>query len=298
MKKSFILIALAFILTACQMTSTPKDKEISITHELGTIQVTTNPEKIAVFDMGLVDTLNELEIKVTAAPLDYLPTQVSKDGITNAGTLFEPDFETLATLDLDLIIISGRMKDQYDALGEIAPVLYLENDATNLIGNLEDKLKTLKELYPNLDYEMKFNQVVKAANTLKDKADSRKTLFLMANGQEIKAFGNGSRYDFVFSQFGFTNVEMDIEASTHGMMLSFEQVQALNPDNIIVMDRGLIVGADTTAQELLDNSMIQSTNAFTSKHIIYVDPNTWYIQEGGLKAILDIIDSLSPLYDM
>ena len=81
---------------------------MKVTHELGETTVTKNPKTVVVFDMGTLDTLDQLGIEVAAVPHDGLPSYLSKYESTtaNAGGLKEPDFEAISELAPDLILIS------------------------------------------------------------------------------------------------------------------------------------------------------------------------------------------------
>lgn len=76
-------------------------KEITITHQLGETPVKVNPEKVVVFDFGILDSLDKLGVEVTGVPQANIPPYLSKyeDGkYENVGGLKEPDFEKLLRL--------------------------------------------------------------------------------------------------------------------------------------------------------------------------------------------------------
>ena len=60
----------------------PKTEEaeiMTIKHELGeSREVTKNPEKVVVFDFGILDTLDELGIEVAGLPQANVPSYLSK----------------------------------------------------------------------------------------------------------------------------------------------------------------------------------------------------------------------------
>ena len=99
---------------------------LEITHELGIAKISPNPQKVVVFDYGTLDTLDELGIPVAGVAKASLPNYLSKyenEKYTDIGTLFEPNFEVLAKLAPDLILISGRQQTQYDVLTAIAATI-------------------------------------------------------------------------------------------------------------------------------------------------------------------------------
>ena len=87
---------------------------MTIKHELGETTVTKNPEKVVVFDFGMLDTLDELGIEVAGLPQSNIPSYLSKyedEKYANLGSLKEPDFEAIHALKPDVIFISGRQSD-------------------------------------------------------------------------------------------------------------------------------------------------------------------------------------------
>ncbi len=76
-------------------------EELTYSHQLGETTVEKQPEKVVVFDMGVLDSLDKLGVEVSAVPKDSVPDYLDKyrgDDYENAGTLFEPDFEKKYTI--------------------------------------------------------------------------------------------------------------------------------------------------------------------------------------------------------
>ncbi len=61
--------------------------------------------------------------------LDYLQSYVTNAEVTNLGTIKEADMEAVMACEPDVIFIGGRLSKSYDALSEIAPVVYLATDS-------------------------------------------------------------------------------------------------------------------------------------------------------------------------
>ena len=84
MKKTFYIwpfVLLMMILVGCGSTndssSTANGTEqevITVQHELGETLVNKYPEKVLVFDFGILDTLQALDIDVVGLPKDSLPS--------------------------------------------------------------------------------------------------------------------------------------------------------------------------------------------------------------------------------
>ncbi len=114
----------------------------------------------------------------------------------------------------------------------------------------------------------------------------------MFNEGSLSVYGEGSRYDMVYSKFGFTPADTQIEASTHGQNISFEYLKEKNPDYLFVLDRGAITGAQASVKETVENELIKTTKAYENGHIIYVNPQAWYVGGSGIMAIDTIISDM------
>ena len=53
---------------------------------------------------------------------------MTDEAVVNLGTIKEADLEAVMACEPDVIFIGGRLASSYDALSEIAPVVYLSTD--------------------------------------------------------------------------------------------------------------------------------------------------------------------------
>src|SRR5699024_11619578 len=80
-------------------------------------------------------------------------------------------------------------------------------------------------------------------------------LIVLANDDKISAYGPSSRFGLIHDVFGVKPVDEDIEASTHGMNVSFEYVTEQDPDLLYVIDRGAAIGEKSAAENVGENQM-------------------------------------------
>ncbi|WP_079710885.1 siderophore ABC transporter substrate-binding protein [Paraliobacillus ryukyuensis] len=272
--------------------------EIEVEHELGTTTVPVNPEKVIVFDYGTLETLNELGVEVTGVPQGNLPPHLEKyesSSYENAGTLFEPDFEKLATIEPDLIIISGRSSKAYEELSELAPTIYMGVDAANYLESFQANVKTLGKIFSMEDKaQEKLDGVMATVDEVKSAAASTegKGLIILTNDGSVSAYGPGSRFGFIHDELGITPVDDTIEASNHGQSIGFEYIAEKNPDYLFVVDRNTIVGGEASAAKTLDNDLVNGTNAAKNDNIVYLDPYYWYVSGGGLTSVQEMANQI------
>ena len=313
MKKGllFILMAvLAVIIAACGSASSSdsssnegsastdsktEEEELVIQHELGETTVQKNPEKVVVFDFGALDTLDKLGVEVAGVPQENVPSYLSKyEGETyeNVGSLKEPDFEKISEIAPDLILISGRQAEAYEELSKIAPTVFIGVDTTNYMESFANNVTMLGEIFGKEEQAKEelatMTESVKQLNE-KASASGKNGLIILSTGGKISAYGPGSRFGIIHDEFGVTPVDENIEASTHGMSVTFEYIAEKNPDYLFVIDRDQVVGGETEASKGLDNELVNDTKAAQNGNIVYLDPEIWYLSGGGLTSVAEMV---------
>ncbi|MFM1654827.1 siderophore ABC transporter substrate-binding protein [Brevibacillus sp. B_LB10_24] len=274
-------------------------EELTIKHQLGETPVKKNPSKVVVFDFGTLDSLDKLGIEVAALPKSSIPPYLEKykdDKYANVGSLKEPDFEKIHELQPDLIIISGRQSDMYDEFKKIAPTIYLGVDTSRYMESFTENAKTLGKIFDKeaaVEEELaKVNESIKQLHE-KVSASKQNALVILANDGKVSAYGAGSRFGIIHDVFGFTPVDDKIEVSTHGQSISFEYIVEKDPDYLFVVDRGTVAGGTSSAKNVVENELVKNTKAYKNNHIVYLDPNYWYLSGGGLASVADMVKEVA-----
>ncbi|WP_226670921.1 siderophore ABC transporter substrate-binding protein [Metabacillus litoralis] len=269
-----------------------KSEEITITHQLGETTFMTNPEKVVVFDFGILDSLDKLGVNVTGLPQENIPDYLSKyegDEYISVGSLKEIDYEKLSEVAPDLIIISGRQGDFYKELSEIAPTIFMGVDTTKYMESFEENMNTLGKIF-NKQEEVKTEiaAIKETISSVGEAAADKKALVVLLNDGSVSAYGSGSRFGIIHDVMGVPAADENIEASTHGQKVTFEYIVEKDPDYLFVVDRTAVVGGETSAEEALENELIQGTKAYKNDHIVYLDPAIWYLSGGGLVSVSEM----------
>src|SRR5690625_3377325 len=252
-----LIAVLAVLVVGCGSSSEePEETEnapeeadtVVVEHELGTTEVAKNPEKVVVFDFGSLDTLDKLGIEIDGVPqAGNIPAYLEKyesEEYENVGSLKEPDFEKIAEIDPDLIIISGRQAELYDQFMELSPTVHLGVDTTRYMDSFRENLNTIGDIFDVQDeVEQELTAVEDSISALQEKAAdmNENALIILANDDKISAYGPSSRFGIIHDELGIPAVDEGIEASTHGMNVSFEYVTTQDPDRLYVIDRGAAV---------------------------------------------------------
>ncbi|MFH0394940.1 siderophore ABC transporter substrate-binding protein [Streptococcus sp. A34] len=296
----FSIIALAACSSAEQVSTS---QDITIQTSTGETTVPSNPQKIVVLDYGVADSLRALgkEDTIVGMPKDSLPTYLKdlkdKKEITNVGNLREVNLETVAELEPDLIILSSRTQDQQAEFEKIAPAIYFETSTSDYLNSVKTNATELAKLFGDevvKEAESKLADIDTLVQTAQDKNKDTQltTLTVLLNEGSMAGIAPDGRYSFIYKTLGFQPTDLKLKENTqgnqgrsHGSSLSLESVSQINPDIIFVVDRTLAIGGDDTQNsDILNNALIQETNAGKNKKIITLTPDLWYLSGGGLES--------------
>ena len=92
-------------------------------------------------------------------------------------------------------------------------------------------------------------------------------------------------------------MDKNIKASTHGQSISFEYIVKKDPDYLFVIDRGAVVGGQSSAKQVVENDLVKGTKAYKEKHITYLDPDYWYLSGGGLVSLDEMVKQVDQALD-
>ena len=272
-------------------------KSLNANKEEVDLEVPYDPERIAILDMACLDIIDSLGVgdRVVGSAgtsLDYLQDYVTDENIENLGTIKEADMEAVMACEPDVIFIGGRLSSSYDALSEIAPVVYLSTDTE--IGVVESVRKNASTIAAMFGLEDQVDELMadfdERIETLAAFAEGKTAIIGMCTSGSFNVLGNDGRCSMIGREIGFENVGVDANAdtSTHGNEASFEYVVEKNPDYIFVMDRDAAIGTDGAqlAQDIMENELVQGTDAYKNGQLVYLEhPAVWYTAEGGVQAL-------------
>lgn len=81
--------------------------------------------------------------------------------------------------------------------------------------------------------------------------------------------------------------------------MTSELLLSANPDWLFVFDRDSAIGNQKegqSAKQVLDNPLVNKTNAWQNNRVIYLDSSSIYIA-GGLQSYLRLIDDVNKALD-
>jgi iron complex transport system substrate-binding protein len=311
-KTSIFALILAILLTFSVYGQNSKDSPdfVTITHTLGTVKIPYNPQRIAILDMSVLDMLDAFGLgdRIVGMPKDskvsYLMKYADNDAIVNLGNLKEVNMEALNSLEPDVIFIGGRLSSEYDNLSEIAPVVLMTIDnSKGYMNGFRANVATIASIFAKETEAAKllsgFDARIAALNTV---ASGKTAIIGMITSSSFNAVAEGGRCSMIGNEIGFTNLTSARPAgegarrggnpnagqnsNPHGDSASFELLVAKNPNYIFVLDRDAAIGTagSNVAQKVMENELVQKTDAYKNGQIIYLTPDVWYLAEGGITA--------------
>lgn len=298
------LLVLGLCAVASAEASDPSDT-VTITALNGSgeaveLSVPRDPQRIAILDMASLDILDSLGLSdrvvgSAGTTLDYLQHVVTDEEVANLGTIKEADMEAVMACEPDIIFIGGRLSASYDALSEIAPVVYLSTDSElGVVESVRKNATTIAGIFGlEAQVEEKMADFADRISALQEISKDKTAIVGLVTSGGFNVLGNDGRCSLIGREVGFNNIGVDanIDTSTHGNEASFEFVVEKNPDYIFVMDRDAAIATEGAklAQEIVENELVMGTDAYKNGNIVYLaHPAVWYTAEGGITA-LDIM---------
>jgi iron complex transport system substrate-binding protein len=259
------------------------------------------PQRVVVFDIAALDTIGALGVEPVGVPENlYVPYLERPDGAEAVGDIFEPDFEAVAALGPDLIVIGSRSSPQYEALSRIAPTVDMTLDGSgSLIGQALARLETYGALFGREDEARRLMDEIEAAIGAARRAVSGKgdALIVMTNGPKVSAYGPGSRFGWLHAELGLAPAMPDVDAAIHGEAISFEFIHDANPDWLIVVDRAAAIGeTGDGALQTLDNQLVAGTTAWREGNLVALDAASIYVAGGGVRSLTGVLHDLTAAF--
>lgn len=258
----------------------------------GPVEAPAGAARVVVFDMAALDTIDALGVQPVGVPekvfIPFLEEAVAAAGAQSVGTLFEPDFEAVAALEPDLIVVGGRSAAQFEALAAIAPAIDMTIGDDTLLADARARLDAYGALFGRQEKAAELAAALDAevAAVREAVAGRGDALIVLTNGPKVTAYGPGSRFDWIHSALGIEPAIADVEAATHGEAISFEFIHQANPDWLLVVDRAGAIGeAAASARETLDNPLVAETTAWKNDQVVYLDASPIYIAGGGVRSL-------------
>lgn len=260
----------------------------------------TNPRYVAIFNYDILDMLDVVGIENTsilklALPKGNIPEYLNKyngDDYVAIGSIFIPDWTALDLFIPDLVIIGGRSAGSYDTFKEQYPnadILDVSLEYGEYLEGVSRNVINLAKIFPSIKTKLdtEFSTLKAGMDAVKEVAKNHEALFIMLNGEQLSFFPANGRFAAVHDEFGFgvSDPEYGQEGGSHGNLANHEYISSVNPEIILIIDRGSATGqGSANLQAFLNNALVKETNASKNNDIYSLNPTAWYISPGGFNS--------------
>lgn len=292
--------------TATDDTATPAtETSVTITDSQDReVEVPTNPETVVVMDWSAIRTLTDLGVEVDAVPqsVGRLPEDLAAYAdATTVGTVFEPDYEAIAAIEPDLVIVGSRSgtPEVVAEFEKFAPVIDMSVRATDPADTFDATTERVVQLGSIFGLEDEATDLMadleaQIAEVRAEAADAGSAMVVQVSDGTVAAFGPGSRFSQVYSDFGFAATQAPIEdGGSHGEEISQEFFVQYNPGVLFVLDRAKAIGEDQTpALDILNNGLVGTTDAAKNDRIVEIDGFAWYLASSAPSSWQTMVDDV------
>ncbi|MDP9939959.1 siderophore ABC transporter substrate-binding protein [Ectopseudomonas alcaliphila] len=283
-----------------------------VEHGQGKLTLDQAPTRVAVFDLGVLDTLDALGIAAAGVPQmagpAYLKAKYEGRKTVNVGTLFEPDQAALERLKPDLIIIAGRSSNQFETLSALAPTIDLSIAPDHFLAGVRGNLQLLGEIFDKQEQAAQLQaQLNKELAAVHAKSAGLSSLTLFTVNDALMLHAPGERFGMLNEVLDTRSVVESVDPasvaqgrpapdSPEARQLRERQQVRLDaalkeqPQWLVILDRGAATGGEGKADETLGkHAGIAASKAWADGKVFYLDPATWYIATGGYQGLMSTL---------
>lgn len=274
------------LMTVLLLLVTPVLAQITVEHELGTLELAATPQRIIGLENSFTDALLQLGVTPVGVTRDENPLPILDaltEGIPSVGSRAEPNLEALISLEPDLIIADlARHQDLYPQLSQIAPTIVLNS----LYGSYEDILAQFKLIgdivgQPERAEERlaEHRRILEEAKAMTDQ-DAGGLVAAVTYPGGFTVHSSKSFVGSLFERLGRQNLVEPLGDETQFEM-SLEGLAAINPPALVIFR---YADEETPVDEWENTSVWKSLQAVKTGRVYLFDRDNW-TRARGLTAL-------------
>ncbi|MFD2176122.1 iron-siderophore ABC transporter substrate-binding protein [Veronia pacifica] len=209
-----------FILVVSLITATNSIAAHIVTDSEGQKTLSSVPQRVAALNWDIAEQVIELGITPVGMPdikgyQEWVVKPAVPSDVRDIGTRSEPNYELLAELKPDVILIASPQKDLFERLSEIAPVLFYQTYSEKH-DNISAAFQSFRQIAQVLGKEAvadkKLALISERMDELKEQLDIAfpgdkplVTTFRFASETSVYIYGKNSIPEYVLRYMGFEN---------------------------------------------------------------------------------------------
>lgn len=247
--------------------------------------------KVVSYDFGSIDTLHALGLSnvVAGVPKQGLPNYLSEfsgDQYADIGGLKSPDVEALKAIQPDLVLVTGRQGDKVQELEALFNVKNVGAQGDNYWSGFTHKVNDLAASFDKQSEALSaLNALEKDINAVK--GSSKTVVVLTHNGGNVSLRNDGVINDLLGLKTpalpdGVETIKRGARSFTP---LTAENVAAMKPSVVLIVDRSAAIGAESGAMDIDAFKKALAENGGAGINVAYLEPELWYLSGGGLESL-------------
>lgn len=264
-----------------------------IEHAMGATCVPEDPQRVVVLDTGELDNALALGAPVVGAPVAdatqyqaYLADQL--EGISDIGSISEPNLEAILALQPDLILGSQqRYEAVYDQLSQIAPTVFTESLRVpwqqNFALHAEALGRTEEAEELLADYDANVAEVQAA---LGDQLGDTTISIIRFRPGQVRLYLKSSYIGYILQDVGLARPESQ-DQDVFSAEISLEEVDQVDADYVFVTGYDL---EDSERETFLNSPLWQTLSAVQNDRVFEINDDTWIAGLGVQAANLVLAD--------
>jgi len=289
---------------------------LEIEHAKGTTTLDAAPARTVVFDLAVLDNMHALGVEAAAVPDARFPVHLAHyadDRYPKVGSLFEPDLEAVRALEPDLIIVGDRSSPAFEALSAIAPTIDLTPATDSFFEDVVGGIHALGRIHGREEQARALaDELEGLRGEVMRAAHEQDAVMLFALNGNASPHAPGARFGTPLDALGIDSAlppletpwvrtadtrsarprpgSPEAERNRVAQALALEAAMALQPDWLIVLDRGLTTaGADARATDLSAIPVVAATEAWRAGRVFELEPSDWYLSAGSARVLRDTL---------
>lgn len=277
-----------FATAVALMVATLSFGKISVTDELGVLELDGAPERVVALEFSFVDALANLDIAPIGVADDGDKTRVIEqirarigDDWVSLGSRSQPSLEVIASLKPDLIIADRERHEAiYEDLKRIAPTLILKSRGETY----QDNLTAVVKVAAAFDRAEEMQALVAEHSKKMDNFASQinadvSVMFAVSSARGVtmhtpKAYAGG-----VVDRLGLRSPVPE-ETEDAYVRTTIERLVKANPDYFLVGE----YGDETVIDTFKENSLWGLMNSVKNDRYVETDPRLWSLNRGMIAA--------------
>lgn len=268
-----------------------------VKHAMGETTVPANPQRVVVLDTGELDTALALGVKpvgaVSTSQGGSFPAYLADrtEGITNVGTIQQPNLEAIIALKPDLILSSKlRHEAIYPQLSQIAPTVFTEAVGVvwkenlmlhaDALGKSAEAQKLMDDYTARLD-EFKAKMGDRLANT-------KVSTVRFLSGGKVRIYMKQSFIGTVLQDAGLPRPAAQ-DKDVFAEEVSKERIPEMDGDVMFVTTFG---SSEETALATFESDPLWSQLSVVKANKVYAVPDDYWMLGIGMLAANRVIDDL------